>query len=430
MLLFAVPAALLLSLVCAIVYVRGHRRQRALQLEETVRTLLEQHDGVCVESARVVAVACCGDGKASTTDRITLQISYTRNDPGLPPTMVLKDVLLPWWLRLGASQALMDLAAALARAVRPLGGLDRLVYWGINAYQRLAPHAPDSMYLNETLFYRLVRPELGPDFGAPQAYGTVIDPARRRYCVLMTDLARAAARFPTALDDTPPRHVAQLLSSLAELHARFWQSPRFQPGGDLAWVPTPLRGGMYPVFHTLGFGLIRDHVARNAFEQQLLAPLGLPVEALWEGLCTAEVVLSQEPTTLCHGDTHVQNTYVLPSTDAVGLLDWQLTLRASWARDVAYILGTALTPAARRAHQDALLAGYLQRLAALGVTTAPDFATARRLLAMSMAWGLVIGWLICPADNYGVHILSANVERLVAACVDLDTFALLRQARQ
>eukprot|EP00966_Prymnesium_polylepis_P281248 6498280-Prymnesium_polylepis.1 len=42
-----------------------------------------------------------------------------------------------------------------------------------------------------------------------------------------------------------------------------------------------------------------------------------------------------------------------------------------------------------------------------------------------MAWGLVIGWLICPPNNYGEQIWSANVRRLVAACVDLGTFAQL-----
>ena len=42
-----------------------------------------------------------------------------------------------------------------------------------------------------------------------------------------------------------------------------------------------------------------------------------------------------------------------------------------------------------------------------------------------MAWGLVIGWLICPPNNYGEQVWSANVSRLVAACVELGTFSLL-----
>ena len=43
-----------------------------------------------------------------------------------------------------------------------------------------------------------------------------------------------------------------------------------------------------------------------------------------------------------------------------------------------------------------------------------------------MCWGLVIGWLICPANNYGEAILSANLKRLVAACIDLNTFDIIK----
>ena len=46
--------------------------------------------------------------------------------------------------------------------------------------------------------------------------------------------------------------------------------------------------------------------------------------------------------------------------------------------------------------------------------------------SVSMCWGLVIGWLICPANNYGEKILAANLKRLVAACVDLKTFDIIR----
>ena len=42
-----------------------------------------------------------------------------------------------------------------------------------------------------------------------------------------------------------------------------------------------------------------------------------------------------------------------------------------------------------------------------------------------MAWGLVVGWLITPVNNYGEKLLSANVRRLVAACAELRTFEAL-----
>ena len=42
-----------------------------------------------------------------------------------------------------------------------------------------------------------------------------------------------------------------------------------------------------------------------------------------------------------------------------------------------------------------------------------------------MAWGLVVGWLLCPPNYYGEELWTANVSRLVAACRELNTFGLL-----
>ena len=37
---------------------------------------------------------------------------------------------------------------------------------------------------------------------------------------------------------------------------------------------------------------------------------------------------------------------------------------------------------------------------------------------------LVVGWLLCPPNNYGEELWTANVS-LVAACRELNTFGLL-----
>ena len=154
------------------------------------------------------------------------------------------------------------------------------------------------------------------------------------------------------------------------------------------------------------------------------------MERLWDGLEQCNVVLDTPPVTLCHGDAHIQNTYVR-SDGTVGMFDFQLTLRACWARDVSYIIGTSLPVELRRRHEDVLLRGYLAELnkccagADRPAAAPPDFDAAKVLYAQAMAWGLVIGWLICPPNNYGERIQSANVGRLVAACQDLGTFDLL-----
>ena len=145
----------------------------------------------------------------------------------------------------------------------------------------------------------------------------------------------------------------------------------------------------------------RSSWAFVAAERELLAPLGLSVPQLWRGVERASARLCEPPLTLCHGDCHIGNTYQLrvkppthsadhacsaqgqteeiPNSNSyvfsrkpfqacsaplqaagkpnvssgpkrervfgaqdnrLGLLDWQLTLRSSWARDVSYIMAT------------------------------------------------------------------------------------------
>ena len=269
-----------------------------------------------------------------------------------------------------------------------------------------------------------MRPELSAlGVEAPRALGTQLDPPARQWAILLEDLTERGATFPNALGGLPLPALEALLADLAAMHAHYWQSGRF--GGELGWLPTVRAGGAADVFETLGFGLVRDHISRHAFVRALLAPLGLSTEQLWEGVAAANAALEAPPVTLCHGDCHVQNTYLLAGGRRAGLYDWQLCLRASWARDVSYLIGTCLPTEARRQHEGALLRGYLRALADAGCAAPPTIADAERLYAQGMAWGLVLGWLICPPNNYGEAIFSANVRRLVAACSDLHTFALL-----
>jgi hypothetical protein len=236
--------------------------------------------------------------------------------------------------------------------------------------------------------------------------------------VLLEDLGHRHARFPSALDPVTLDEVRSILGHLATLHAAFWNSPRF--GGDLDWLATPISGGMFEVFDLIGFELIADQVHRHPFKAELIAPVGRTLDELWELLWIVQHVHATAPTTLLHGDTHVGNTYLLPGGRA-GLLDWQLMMRGSWAHDVTYYLVTALEPDVRRAHQHQLLAWYLERLAALGVPDVPELDEAFDQYRRAALWGLVIGWLICPPENYGTEITIANISRTVEAIQDLET---------
>lgn len=444
-----VVAIAVLAVIVATVRLMGNRIHVAHRIvtAEFMSRVVSEHQGlhITVNRVEIDDIAQCGGG-ASTCDRLKLTLIYGQplhaaastttqrppsasapDDAAAPAQTercVLKLLLLPWWMRLGATESAMAITAVLASFAERCS-LGPILFAIMNTYSRAVPHAPDCMYRNEALFYRTVRPSLPESVEVPRCLGTVVNPESCMHGVLMEDLSLRGARFPSALSGLPLASLRCLLvRTLAPIHAAHWRSPRFEVGRDLAWAPTISSGGMAPVFRSLGFGLIRDHLRRNEYERVLLKPLGRSVEQLWEGLLRADAALSQDPVTLCHGDCHVGNTYLLPNGTA-GLYDFQLTLRAAWARDVSYIIATALSTSDRREHEQALLREYLHELKSLGVSSPPSFDNAWLLYRKGMAWGLVIGWLLCPEQNYGPEVLSANIMRLVSACQDLDTFGAL-----
>jgi hypothetical protein len=238
----------------------------------------------------------------------------------------------------------------------------------------------------------------------------------------MEDLSLRSAIFPNATMQQSGDRLRQLLATLAALHSAFWESSRLDT--DLRWVATPRSGGMYPVFQALGLDIVRNQLEHNPFKADLIAPLGRSVEELWAALWGLQARLDSSPRTLLHGDPHIGNTYLLPDGGA-GFLDWQLMVKGRWAHDVTYVIVTGLAVEDRRAMERELLSFYLDELRRHGVPSPPSFDDAWADYRRTVAWGLVIGWLITPPENYGERVTSANIERLVQAAVDLETFDLI-----
>ena len=187
-----------------------------------------------------------------------------------------------------------------------------------------------------------------------------------------------------------------------------------------------MSGGMFEVFDLIGLELIEDQVGRYPFKQDLIAPLGRSLSELWDLLWLVQRKHCDAPTTLLHGDPHLGNTYLLPG-ERGGLLDWQLMMRGSWAHDVTYLIVTSLDPQVRRAHERELLGEYLDQLRANGVEDAPELEAAFEQCRTAALWGLVIGWLICPPENYGQPITEANITRAVTAVTDYDTISIIEE---
>jgi hypothetical protein len=155
------------------------------ELTPTVLTaaLSDRAPGVVVEAVDIVAAKRCGDGVASTADRVVVDLTYRAGTgSGLPERLVLKTMLA-------------------------------------------TPHAPAAMYENEVRFYRELRDDVAIE--APIAFASHFDRTTGRFGLLLEDLTARDARFPSALEPVSLAEIRSILGHLATLHARFWESRRF-----------------------------------------------------------------------------------------------------------------------------------------------------------------------------------------------------------
>jgi aminoglycoside/choline kinase family phosphotransferase len=279
-------------------------------------------------------------------------------------------------------------------------------------------------YANEVNFYKKIRGELNLE--TPRTLGADYDPATSHFGLLLEDLTQRGGSFPNVLQPVTVAQVRGVLDTLAKLHARFWESPRFKT--DLSWVQTHLEGKVSELLLGLSPALIQREIDTVSFKREMVQRLRTTGDDMLAGLKALHRHQLTLPQTLLHGDTHVGNTYLLPG-DRGGLLDWQLMVRGYCMHDVSYLITTSLSIELRRANEQDLLKYYLEQLAANGVKNPPSFDTAWTELRRALHWGVYIGWLTTPITNYGWEINVMNHLRLTTAYEDHGTGKLIDQIR-
>ena len=278
------------------------------------------------------------------------------------------------------------------------------------------------LYANEVHFYTRLAPEIEAETAA--CFGGEYNQESGTFGIALEDLRLRDAHFANVTSDVSLEQIRTLLSTLAALHARYWESPRFAT--DLAWVQPHTSGAVYTMFNHPEQvpAMIAELVESNQFKRELIEAAGQTAEGLYHEFRKLQRHQATLPQTLLHGDTHIGNTYLLPGGRA-GLLDWQLLARGYCLHDVTYLLMTGLSVARRREHQQDLLAFYRERLEAHGVHDAPDPDTLWLEYRRAAVWGVYIGWLTTPIMNYGWEITVNNHIRLLTAYQDLECSAAL-----
>jgi len=276
------------------------------------------------------------------------------------------------------------------------------------------------LYRNEVAFYERLRPELGSEIESPRCVGATFDEPSGTFGLALEDLTIRGATFPSVMTPVSIPLIQSIIDSVAILHARFWDSPRFD--SDLSWVQTHVAGELHDLFNRPGpvpAGVERQ-IETQQFKRELVEMVGQTSESLYLQTRRAQAHQATLPRTQVHGDLHIGNTYLLPG-DRGGFVDWQLTVRGYCMHDIAYLLVTGLSVEQRRAHERDLLEYFRNRLGEAGVADVPDFATLWLEYRRAAVWGVYIGWLTVPVGYYDWEICVTNHIRLLTAYNDLET---------
>jgi hypothetical protein len=318
-----------------------------------------------------------GNGLIGLNLRITL--SYDREEPGAPATLVAK-------------------LAAAGEASRASGA-------GLGLYER------------ETRFYQNIAPKLGA--ALPQVLFADISEDKRTFCLLFEDLA--PARMGDQLAGCSVADAEAAIDTAADIHAPMWglDHDRLFP-----WLHREQMVSLYVGHFPPSVEMVKGRY------QQLLEPGVIEVAEAFARKIKAYFEQLDGPFTIAHHDYRLDNQLF----DARGgktpcaVLDWQTLMPGPGPLDVSYFNGAGLLPELRREHEQRLARRYHTRLLANGVT-GYSWERCWHDYRFTAAHGFimgVVGAAIATPTERGDKMLSTMINRHSGQVIDLGTLDLIR----
>jgi thiamine kinase-like enzyme len=275
----------------------------------------------------------------------------------------------------------------------------------------------------ETRFFQQLQPGLADLTITPYISRSGIG---GRYVNAFEDLSlrEGGVTFYNADDEAPKEHAEAVIDLLASLHGRFWQSPRFE--GDLSWLETYSRrpGGS---FMRQLFSWSEKTFMKQ--DREVPEPVRRLTKAYVENQRRLIEVWESMPQTLCHGDTHLGNTFANADGTA-GIYDWQVFHKMNGLRDVAYFLMHSIPTELRRNEEKNLLQRYLDGLGEHGAgDDVPAFEEAfdtYRLLTID-GW-IAIVFTLAAGSMQPDDRMEVTAVRAINTLLDLDVEQALTKA--
>lgn len=261
-------------------------------------------------------------------------------------------------------------------------------------------------YEREVNFYRELAGSL--QLRVPKLYAAKIDAGGAPFVLVIEEIV--GATMVDQIEGANRDQAEQVIATLAQLHAAFWDNDRLH---SLTWLP-PMNNDLYK-----GSGALAE-ANWDGFVEKWADRVPAEMVAACEELtpryaAMSDFVASLGPQTFAHTDPRADNVLLGGSAGdgAVVLLDYQLSCRHLGAWDVAYFISQSLTADDRHAWSDDLTSLYLSELSERGVTgySSDELTTHMRYCLMHQAWSQIAVSNLDPGNDRGRQLLDAMLSR-------------------
>jgi hypothetical protein len=277
------------------------------------------------------------------------------------------------------------------------------------------------MGYTEVRFYQQIQPEI-PRV-APRAYHGAAFPGGR-YILLLEDMETVGLVPYRMADKCSLDHARAVAEAMAEYHARYWNSPRFD--NELSWArPRSRRYGRN--WHAKGMRRARVAFLDTEFAKDMPDPVRALLHRYNETFLDLYEYWDSLAPTIVHGDSHLGNSFSTREGKA-GMFDWQLVFRGSGFRDFSYFLYSALDNRSRETHERELFDHYVDALQDRGVKL--DRATAWNdyCLLILERWDSLLKSTTHGMFGHDPSAYHRQAATLTAGLVEHDVAGLLEHA--
>ena len=261
--------------------------------------------------------------------------------------------------------------------------------------------AATGSYQREAEVYRLLRDMQGGF--QPRILAELYDAEASISALLIEDLGRLPTR-----NEFTVNVVADTLSGLANIHARFWGDEAL---GANSWMRDGRRADIFnedTERFTPNWEVLRSSPVLHPCDEPNVDAVG---SFLSGHLIEVLDALDARPYTLIHGDLHTANMMLRRNGTAPDpvLIDWQDAVFSGASSDVAKFLSTTLSPECASTHFEDLI-GHYHRSLSSEIPTDYPFPAFRRDVMLALL-GTFANYVICATTDISGDIEAASVNK-------------------